>query len=616
MIGCSANLWARGQVRVTDNLTALHLRLRVIMGVFAACALVVVGRLVYLPFDQNVQTKLDLTAPRQREVLQPARGNIYDRKGELLVTNTVLYDLAIEYGYVTYGDEDNDKDLDEQDELVVLRRIAQDLSALLGEPYPDVENLVTNRLYLDPDTQQEIKLLRKTLYPLLSAEKRDMLQAAISAADKPYLTALVLSPRHRRIYPHGEVAAHVLGLTNYDQIGFYGLEESYNRTLAGYTIAFDQPLLPWDLQYAKVDAGADLHLTLDLGVQLTAEEVLKDSLAKYGASSGSVVVMAPATGEILAMASLPTFNPNDLESLASDFNTNPVWRNPAIAEQFEPGSIFKIFTMAAALESGEYTRNSSYNDTGSFEYGGIVVRNWDGRAWGVQDMTGLMEHSLNVGAATLSTSMGAQRFYDQLLSFGMGSQTGVDLAGELTGHLKRPGDADWHESDLATNAFGQGVAVTQVQLITAVASVANGGVTMRPHLVARVQNDPVAPQIAGRPISAATAQELAQMLLESIDVEGSKAQVAGYEVAGKTGTAQIPIQLPNYHYDPNKTIATFVGWVPALQPQFLAFVRLNEPSTVQWGSQTAAPAFAALVERLVVQLQMPPDARRMALARP
>ena len=169
---------------------------------------------------------------------------------------------------------------------------------------------------------------------------------------------------------------------------------------------------------------------------------------------------------------------------------------------------------------------------------------------------------------------------------------------------------------MATNAFGQGVAVTQVQLITAVASVANGGVTMRPHLVARVQNDPVAPQIAGRPISAATAQELAQMLLESIDVEGSKAQVAGYEVAGKTGTAQIPIQLPNYHYDPNKTIATFVGWVPALQPQFLAFVRLNEPSTEQWGSQTAAPAFAALVERLVVQLQMPPDARRMALARP
>jgi cell division protein FtsI/penicillin-binding protein 2 len=293
---------------------------------------------------------------------------------------------------------------------------------------------------------------------------------------------------------------------------------------------------------------------------------------------------------------------------ASDFN-------PAISTPYEPGSVLKILTMAAALDSGTVTPGTTYLDTGSILVGGAMIQNWDQNPWGVQDMTGCLQHSLNVCMATISTSMGATTFYSYMSNFGLGHLTGVDMAGEAAGRLKIPGDSDWYPVDLGTNAFGQGVAVTPIQIMMAASSIANHGRSVTPHaLFAMVRDERqynVPAQFAGSPISAQTADTLSEMLANSLEFEGSMALVPGYRVAGKTGTAQIPV---NGFYDSTKTNASFIGWGPVDDPQFMIYVWLEEPSASIWGSETAAPVFAQIAEKTVILLDIPPDSIRNQLA--
>ena len=356
-------------------------------------------------------------------------------------------------------------------------------------------------------------------------------------------------------------------------------------------------------------------MTIDREIQFLSEQVLAESIQEYEAESGMMLVGDPTTGDILAIASVPGFDPNDIEAVITD--TENVGRNPAVSEQFEPGSVFKVITMAAALESGVFSRYSSYFDTGKFEYGGIVIKNWDLKAHDHQDMTGLLARSLNVGAATLSTTLGAKQYYDYLQAFGIGRLTHVDIQGEETGSLRRPGDPHWHDADLATNSFGQGLAVTGLQMLTAVSAVANGGVIMQPHLLQEIRDGDMVytakPKILGNPISREVANTLTDMLTASLQTETShsKALVGGYKLAGKTGTAQIPMP---YGYDTERTMASFIGWGPVDQPRFIIYVKLDAPQTSQWGSSTAAPTFAKMVERLVIHMEIPPEEIRQRLA--
>ena len=342
--------------------------------------------------------------------------------------------------------------------------------------------------------------------------------------------------------------------------------------------------------------------------------MLSESIQEYEAESGMMLVGDPMTGDILAIASVPGFDPNDIEAVITD--TENVGRNPAVSEQFEPGSVFKVITMAAALESGVFSRYSSYYDTGTFEYGGIVVKNWDFKAHEAQDMTGLLARSLNVGAATLSTTLGPKQYYDYLQAFGIGRLTHVDIQGEETGSLRRPGDPNWHDADLATNSFGQGLAVTGLQMLTAVSAVANDGVIMQPHLLQEIRDGDMIytakPKILGNPISREVANTLTDMLTNSLQTETShsKALVDGYRLAGKTGTAQIPMP---YGYDPERTMASFIGWGPVDQPRFIIYVKLDAPMTSPWGSSTAAPTFAKMVQRLVIHMEIPPEGIRQRL---
>jgi cell division protein FtsI/penicillin-binding protein 2 len=285
-----------------------------------------------------------------------------------------------------------------------------------------------------------------------------------------------------------------------------------------------------------------------------------------------------------------------------------------VSAQFEPGSGFKIVTMASALQSGVVTPESKYVDTGYIEVGGVMIRNWNRAAWGPQDMTGVLQHSLNVGSAMLAVKMGPQKYYNYLSAFGIGQPTNIDLSGEATGRVKRPGDRDWYESDLGTNAFGQGVATTPIQLLVAASAVANQGAMMQPHLLEKVVDGnsvhSTRPQVLGRPISPDVASMLSNMLQTSVERETASVLVKGYKIAGKTGTAQIPIPGG---YDKEKTIATFIGWGPVDDPQFIVLVKLDKPRTSIWGSETAAPTFGELARRLVVLMKIPPDNVRRSL---
>jgi cell division protein FtsI/penicillin-binding protein 2 len=322
--------------------------------------------------------------------------------------------------------------------------------------------------------------------------------------------------------------------------------------------------------------------------------------------------MDPKTGALLALASLPTYDPNRFAT------TEPsLLADPSVSSMWEPGSIFKIITWAAGLDSGAIDPGLTVYDKGKMEVGGRVIENSDRRAHGEVTMMEALAKSLNTVAAYISTTMGKDRFYTYVRRFGFGSLTGVDLASEGPGRLKLPGDEDWFPSELGTNPFGQGIAVTPLQMITAVAAVANEGRLLRPHVVQQfvreneLENEVVntEPHMVRQAISKEAAETLTAMLVEVVERKATEAQVPGYRIAGKTGTAEIPTA---FGYHATDTIVSFVGYAPASDPEFIVLVKLDRPQTSRWAAYTAAPTFRSIAERLFVYLQIPPDDVRLA----
>jgi cell division protein FtsI/penicillin-binding protein 2 len=270
--------------------------------------------------------------------------------------------------------------------------------------------------------------------------------------------------------------------------------------------------------------------------------------------------------------------------------------------------------MGIALDTGAVQQDSTYDDTGSVEVGGVEIQNWDRQAHGVTTMTDLLAHSLNVGAAKVSLSIGPTRFYRGLDLFGMGKPTGIDLEGEVSGLVRKPGQTDWHEADLAENSFGQALAATPIQMLVAVASIANDGLMMQPHIVAGElkpgSSQPITygPTVLGRTVSQQTARTLSAMLADGLRRETKLALVPGYSIAGKTGTAQIPV--PYGGYDDYNINASFIGWGPVDDPRFLVYVWLEKPQSNRAASVVAAPIFRQVVEKLIVLMGIPPDVVR------
>jgi cell division protein FtsI/penicillin-binding protein 2 len=396
--------------------------------------------------------------------------------------------------------------------------------------------------------------------------------------------------------------------------GAMGVEGYYNQALAGRTLEEQITNIPFvlpDDRRTNAQRGMGLVLTIDRDLQFWVETELRAAMEQTGSTRGTIILMNPRNGDILAMASLPTFDPNNFVRVEDP----ALLKNPAISETYEPGSVMKVLTVAAALEMRAITPDWTYNDTGGLDVGGIRVRNWDRAAHGVTDVTGLLVQSLNVGAATVALEMGADEFYTRMRAFGMGVPTRVDLPGEEAGIMRVPGDPDWSEANLATNSYGQGMAVTPLQMLTAINAIANDGLMMQPRVVSQIiDGDQVInsqPSALGRVISKETADLVTQMMVRVVEDEGGAglARVPGYTIAGKTGTAEIPSATG---YEANASIVTFVGFFPADNPQVSVLVKLDRPRDY-WGSRVAAPVFSTLAKRLVILMGIPNDQVRQQL---
>lgn len=528
----------------------------------------------------------------------PERGDIYDSTGHLLAGNRTVYEVGVEL------DAGGDK-----------HAIALAVSAELGL---DADSLYSQMADAAPG--QQYVILEEYAEADKAAELEQIQQLVgqqPGAGGTNRLAGLEFRPHPERYYPEGELASSVLGFVSHEGRGYFGVEEKYNSLLAGNPV---QVWVPTDPNKAndipRVQDGTTLVLTVNRDLQAAVEQILDQALDKYGAPSGTIVVMDPRDGGILALASSPRMDPNQFWNYGSIYQ-NASEFDRAVGMPYEPGSVLKILTMAAAVDSGTVVASTPFLDTGAIMAGGATIRNWDDQAWGQQDMIGCLQHSLNVCLAWVSEKMGAQTFYRYMQQFGFGHLTGVDLAGEAAGRLKVPGDGDWYPVDLATNAFGQGISVTPLQMLMASSAVANGGRMVTPHVLMAMVRDgrqySVPAQYAGSPISASTASTLSEMLAVSLENETSAALVPGYRVAGKTGTAQIP---GDFGYEEGVTNASFLGWGPVDDPRFMIYVWLERPSASIWGSETAAPTFAQVAEQAVLMLNIPPDRVRQEIAKP
>ncbi len=424
--------------------------------------------------------------------------------------------------------------------------------------------------------------------------------------DKLNLGSVIFTPEQKRFYPEASMAAQLLGFVGQDYFGqdqgYFGLEGYYDRELKGKPglykqekDAFGRPIVIGEQVQEKAQDGRNLILNLDRTAQYIVEQKLADGVQKYGAKAGSIVVMDPKTGGILAMASFPSYDPGTW------YQYDPVlFRNPVVANSYEPGSTFKVLVMSGAINENKITPDTQCNKcSGPREIGGFTIRTWDNKYFPNTNMTQVLEHSDNTGMIFTEEKMGKTLFLKYLKAFGLGVSTGIDLQDETYPEL-RP-DKDWKVIDLATSSFGQGILVTPIQMVRAVSVIANGGKLMEPHMVKQVETSDgqtidIKPKVIRQVITPQTAKIMTEMMIQAVDKGEAKfAKPAGYRIAGKTGTAQIAI---SGHYDASKTIASFVGFAPADDPKFVMLVTLTEPTSSPWGSETAAPLFFNIAKEL------------------
>ncbi len=533
----------------------------------------------------------------------PARGLIYDRWGHLLAGNTTVYEVGVDLARVENP-----------------HSIALTLNVVLGLDYAKVIEAVSQ----DPSDE----IVYVVLDDFVTQDKIDRLQELSNEIRNAYssrkdreahsLEGLEFKPHLQRTYPENALASNILGFVGRDDdgnmLGYFGVESKYSSLLAGQPQRAWVPSDPNRVEEMPViPDGASLVLTIDRDIQASMEEIVDRTLKNSGAESATIVVVEPKTGDILAMATTPRLDLNKYWRYAEVFEGETPF-NRTISQAYEPGSVFKVLTMAAGLDSKAVEPGTTFVDTGVFEIGGTFIRNWNWGAWGPQDMQGCMQHSLNVCLAWIASQVGTKQFYEYMTAFNIGRYTGIELAGENPGRLKVPGDEDWYDADLGTNAFGQGVSATPLQMAMAASAIANDGKMMAPRIIRSIISDghqyDTEVRVAGIPISKETANTLTEMLARSLELEASDALIDGYRVAGKTGTAEIPTP---YGYTSNVTNASFVGWGPLPDIRFLVYIWLEKPTTSIWGSEVAAPVFPEVVEELVVLMDIPSDDVRNAL---
>lgn len=575
-------------------------RIQFLFFVFLFSLALVILRLSYwqvIKTDELAASARDQYA--SKDIVNTARGSIITADGFPLVVNQAVYTLGAYIPAIV------------DDPVSIVDRIMPNLDLEIDDPALATD-AASRKVALDELTS----LTRSTMLERLSKTGYSVLARGLSVKEKETIEnldikGLVFDQSFTRGYPEASMSAQITGFVGRDDVGkptgYFGLEGFYDRELAGRSQIIKQekdaagnPLLIGDFQSLPGRDGRTLKLYLDRGTEYIVEEELKKGIEKYGASSGEVIVMDPKTGGIMAMASLPSYDPAKFHL----FNTS-LYKNPSVANAYEPGSTFKVLVMAAAFNEGAVNEDDHCDIcSGAYQIGKYWIKTWDETYHPNATPEEIIVHSDNVGMVWTEQKLGGEKMLEYIKKFGFGQKTGVDLQEEVTPTLR----TKWGDIDYATSSFGQGIAVTSIQLLAAVGAIANQGVLMEPHLVQSVIGDtevPIPPKSKGEVISKKTADRLTALMVQAV-VQGEAKWAApkGYVVAGKTGTAQIAVEG---HYDAEKTTASFVGFAPASNPKFVMIVKLSEPQSSQWAAETAAPLWFGIAKKLLLRYNIAPS---------
>ena len=595
--------------------------------VFTLFGLAILAQMVRIQLTVNSSDLPDPLLLGQWEKAASRRGLILDRNGHVLAGNKTVY--AVDVNFEDFSQPGEIEEVKMLAELAI-ETFGISNQYLLGfleqEPRPIEKNITVENFASQEDLLRFLDQVERYYAGLPLEVKTEeagepgpiSTEESIEVVDCSHLMRVSCTPHLIRSYPEEKLASNIIGFVMRDtNQGQLGIEEKFDATLFGNDRTW---WAFWDPHKADLapdpDHGANIVLTIDSVLQADVENILDKTIKKTGALAGTVIVMDPRNGEILAMASSPRADINNYwdTDYYDIINNHENVFNYAI-KSYEPGSVVKVLTMAAALDAGVVEPDTEFIDEGQIEIGGITIKNWNEKAWGPQNMTSCMQNSLNVCLAWVATQLESEAFYNYMQDFGFGQMTGIELAGEAPGLVKSYWSPDYTRSELGTNAFGQGIEITPIQMVKAVSAIANEGEMVAPRLIHSVIDDGyryTPPKtVVGHPVSPETAETLTEMLRQSLQNESSYALVPGYSLAGKTGTAEIYIS--GLGYKSSATNTSFVGWGPTDDPQFLVYVWISKPSASIWGSEIAAPVFRKVVEKLVIHQGIPPDAVRLAL---
>lgn len=557
------------------------------------CFVVIVGRLFQVQVVLGQEYEAKATSQQSRKFQIPAsRGQVYlDENGELypVALNQKLNLLYADPKFITQPE-----------------KAAKELAEVTG---------------LDKDKLKQQLTFKKSRYVELKQRVGSDEAARIRALK---ISGVVLRAQDYRYYPEGSLFSHILGYVNSDGEGQYGVEQYLDTDLTGRngllkaaTDSMGVPIVSNENTIVEPKNGQDVVLTIDRSIQAVAGEALVKAVQENRAESGSIIVMDPQTGAVKALVNYPDYDPNNYGAVkGTDYG---VFRNRAVTDLFEPGSGFKVITMASALDAGKVDPDTTYNDTGEVEVSGKTIRNAENHKYGVQSMYDVIQKSLNTGMVFVLKKLGSDpnkvtragkdALYGYIQKFGFGVRTGIEQSGEATATVKPPSTYD---IDYANMTFGQGIAVTSIQLVQAVGAIANGGKLYQPYLVDGVvqksgevrKNQPKL--INSQVVSSQAAAQTASMMTRVVEKgSGWATKMPGYSIAGKTGTAQVP-KADGTGYEEVKNIGSFVGFAPVEDPKFVMLVRIDYPKVEGFAEKTAVPAFATVAKALMKYYQIPP----------
>lgn len=551
-------------------------------------------------YDWHIQQSAELSARGAsalltRSEINPRRGSIFDRDDDVLAISRGAVRVVAD-PYEIHEASDPFEIADRLSELLNLE--AASVAERLGNPnlrYSEIARGLVGR----------------------------PVQAMDEAIQEGQLPGVRLDPDRVRVYPNQELAAHVLGFVGEstarpgDVVGQAGIEAWYNDVLGGQSglVSSDIdrlgrriPIGRYALQPPR--HGAHVTLSIDRTIQHIAEQELETAIEQFAAAAGTILITNPRTGEVLGLANRPTYDPGRVHTYRE---FGPEFANRACSLIYEPGSTFKVVTMAAGLDTNTVRPETTHNLPGTVNYFGQEFRNWDERTYPSQTMVSVLQHSSNTGTIFVADTIGADTFYEYIARFGFGTRTGIDLAGEVPGIVRRRGDQGWFLPDLAANSFGQGISVTPLQLATAVGAIANDGVMMRPHVALAVthpngRRETIESQPIRRVVSRETARTLIRMMeAAESGVSSNLAHVPGYRTAGKTGTSEI---ASSGRFLEDTSIASYVGFGPLELPRVLALVVIERPQAAFFGAHVASPTFARVISRVFAHLRVPPRTRQ------